>query len=715
MTADGQQIDPAGAANGWADELSRRWAEVVRGHTFVPMSPEDAQRLLALLAHRLADVLISEPFDPDAGHAVGSALVDAHLTEPSALEATLSLLCRTLPGLGGGPVQMTPRGERMAEVLAAVAAGYAQALRERTLAEQERLGKAIIRAYAQLERESRESEARFRAIFAGAAIGIGIADTGGRIVQVNQAFADLLGYTVEEMCQRNVMDLMHPEDEPGMWDRYAELIRGDFDHIRLEKAYARRNGALVWTDLTVSLIRDEAGLPRYTVAMLDDITDRYRLQQRLRYQASHDPLTLLPNRTLFADRLARALDSDEPDARIGVCYLDLDGFKHINDSLGHDVGDQLLIQVARRLDDSATVRGHLAARMGGDEFVVLVERSTGSDEVVDMAQATLAALNEPLPVGPHRLRVSASVGVVERPVQGTTPAEIMKAADVTLYWAKSGGRGRWALYDPLRVEAEAARFELSAALPHALDRGEFTLLYQPIVGLHDARVRGVEALVRWQHPKLGLLTPDRFIGLAEETGLIVPLGRFVLERACEQAVAWHERFNGNGPFVSVNLAAAQTQEPSLVGDVQRALETAGLRPNLLQLELTETAAMATAGAPLQALRTLTAEGVRMAIDDFGTGYSNLAYLSTLPVHVLKLAGPFIAGLRAPGLPGGIDERIVDALIQLAHALQLTVTAEGVETRAQADRLRVLGCDAVQGYYFARPQEPDQITKLIHES
>jgi EAL domain-containing protein (putative c-di-GMP-specific phosphodiesterase class I) len=302
--------------------------------------------------------------------------------------------------------------------------------------------------------------------------------------------------------------------------------------------------------------------------------------------------------------------------------------------------------------------------------------------------------------------------VVERSVVGTTPAEIMKAADVSLYWAKSGGRGRWALYDPARVAAEAARFELSAALPHALDRGEITLVYQPIVDLADARVCGVEALVRWRHSRLGLLTPDRFIGLAEETGLIVPLGRFVLQRACEQAVAWQHRFNGNGPFISVNLAAAQTQEPSLVEDVQSALAGAGLDPSMLQLELTETAAMATAGAPLQALRQLVDSGVRVAIDDFGTGYSNLAYLSTLPVHVLKLAGPFIARLRDPGLPGGIDERIVDALIRLAHALGLTVTAEGVETPGQANRLRALGCDAVQGFYFARPQEADQIGDMI---
>jgi len=262
------------------------------------------------------------------------------------------------------------------------------------------------------------------------------------------------------------------------------------------------------------------------------------------------------------------------------------------------------------------------------------------------------------------------------------------------------------------VAEELTRFELSAALPHALDRREFTLVYQPIITLHDGRIRGVEALVRWRHPQLGLLTPDRFIGLAEETGLIVPLGRYVLEEACRQAMDWIAEFPGARPFMSVNLAEAQTREPGLVGDVSRILAATGLDPALLQLELTESAAMATAGAPLDALRELADGGIRVAIDDFGTGYSNLAYLHRLPVHTLKLAGPFIEGLREPDRRDGPDERIVDALIRLAHAIDLTVTAENVETREQADRLRALGCDAAQGWYVARPQSPEDVTRIF---
>jgi predicted signal transduction protein with EAL and GGDEF domain len=351
--------------------------------------------------------------------------------------------------------------------------------------------------------------------------------------------------------------------------------------------------------------------------------------------------------------------------------------------------------------------------MGGDEFVILVEHSAGPHQLAELAEAALRTLQTPVAVGRHRLRVSASVGVVERPAAAADPAEILKAADVTLYRAKAAGRGRWALYDPYAVAAEVARYELSAALPDALDRGEFSLVYQPIVALPDGKLLGMEALVRWNHPRLGTLTPDRFIGLAEETGMIVPLGRHVLWQACQEASTWPDRFPGSDVFVSVNLAAAQTHEASLVGDVRQVLAETGLTAARLQLELTESALMTTSGAPLQALHSLADHGVRVAIDDFGTGYSSLAYLRRLPVHTLKVPRQFIERLGAQGTDDvayEMDERIVDALIRLAHAIDLTVTAEGVESQAQADKLAALGCDSAQGWHIAQPYGPDELAE-----
>jgi diguanylate cyclase (GGDEF)-like protein/PAS domain S-box-containing protein len=685
-----------------AGGLAREWATTLTECAYVPMGPAELRQVLHRQADRVLEVASGRSgVDSQPAWEAGAALVHAHLTDPAVLRATLTVLATHLPP--GPPSTMAQ---------AALAAGYAAALREVTLVQQERLTRAIIGTQARIERAARQSEARFRALFAGAAVGIGISDEHGRIIQVNQALADMLGYRPEEMQGLTVPEMAHPTDPPEMWELYARMGRGEVDKVRMEKAYYRKDGGVVWTDLTVSLIRDEAGAPQFNVAMMEDITDRHNLQARLRHQALHDPLTGLPNRTLFAERLAETVRAADPSDRVGVCYLDLDGFKRINDTLGHDVGDQLLVAIAERLGECAAARGHLAARMGGDEFVILVERSAGAEQLAALADAALAAVTTPVRVGPHRLRVSASIGVVERPAYGAEFADILKAADVTLYHAKAQGRGRWALYDPYAVAQEVARYELSAALPDALDRGEFSLVYQPIVDLPGRTLRGLEALVRWHHPRLGTLTPDRFITLAEETGLIVPLGRQVLREACEQAAAWRVRYPQRDLFVSVNIAAAQTQEPTLVADVHEVLAQTGLAAARLQLELTESALMADSGAPLQALRSLAEAGVRVAIDDFGTGYSNLAYLRSLPVHTLKLPQPLIDGLREPTTTPDVDERIVDALVRLAHAIELTVTAEGVETAAQAQRLTQLGCDTAQGWYIGPPRTAPELIDVL---
>jgi EAL domain-containing protein (putative c-di-GMP-specific phosphodiesterase class I) len=333
-------------------------------------------------------------------------------------------------------------------------------------------------------------------------------------------------------------------------------------------------------------------------------------------------------------------------------------------------------------------------------------------QLVDLARETLAVLSEPFHIGPHRLRVSASVGVVEQVAADTTPSEIVRAGDITLQWAKTDGRGRWALFDPARHARQTSQYRLAAAMPAAIENNEFALDYQPLVRLNDGSIQGVEALVRWRHPKLGLLGPEQFIGVAEDTGLIVPLGRWVMREASRRVIQWLRcRPEGNF-FVSVNLAVRQAQEPDLADEVAAALAETGVKPDHLQLELTESAVMTTVGQPLENLRRLAAMGVRIAIDDFGTGYSNLAYLRTLPVHGLKLAGSFVKGLREPAPSGHTDEQIVDTLIRLAHAIGLVVTAEAVETDTQVDRLRALGCDLAQGWHLAHPVGADEVAALL---
>ncbi|MFJ2778960.1 putative bifunctional diguanylate cyclase/phosphodiesterase [Kitasatospora sp. NPDC087315] len=610
----------------------------------------------------------------------------------------------------------------------------------------------------------RASESRFRAAFCDAGIGMALIDPDDRIIEVNPAFATLIGRGVGELVRTHIHDIIDPEGMPHRL--FPELVRGERERLRVEKQLKHREGHTVWSKVTISLIRDEVGSPLYTLAMVEDITEQRRLGDRLEYQALHDPLTRLPNRTSFFERLdAACLTTSGPAAgqtggpgdspgdspavgpggaaaaspatgagpagpdrrRVGVCYLDLDGFAAINETLGHHIGDQLLIAVATRLRHGFSEQAaHLVARMGGDEFAVLVTDSKGSDQLTDLAGRILAVLEQPFDVAGHRLVVTASVGVVERSVHETTPTDLVKDADATLYWSKADGRARWTLYDPDRGAHQLTRQLLATALRPALERGEFTIEYQPLVGLSDGAVRGAEALVRWRHPRYGTLSPDRFIPLAEESGAIVPLGKWVLEESCRQAQRWLTEFPDTETFVSVNLAARQIWDSDVVADVAQALDRTGLPARLLQLEITESALLGPGGRPLQALQALADMGVRIAIDDFGTGYSNLAYLSRLPVHVLKLDGTFIEGFRDPApagrteLPGAgtrrsdADEQIVGAMVQLAHTLGLTVTAEGIESAAQAERLRLTGCDTAQGWYFARPGEAELVAAILRE-
>ncbi|WP_184675262.1 putative bifunctional diguanylate cyclase/phosphodiesterase [Saccharothrix violaceirubra] len=701
-------LDPAVLAG--AESFARTWATAVIGSSYVPMTRTEVAEHLRSLTEVLVHALHASPFRTAPGYEIGARLVEAHFTGTDTLGRTVQLLGDDLLSELGIPQDELMRS-RLAALQGALSAGYARALRERTLAEQEAIRAAVLDARDQAEAALRASEARFRAMFTDAAIGIGIADIEGRILDVNQALQEMLGFGVEEMRQYNIRDLMHPEDGTAVWRLYDQLTAGELDHYRAEKRFRRADGEQVWTHLTLSLVRDDHGEPQYQVAMIEDVTERHLLQNRLRYQALHDPLTGLPNRALFLERLSRVFHNGE-SARAGLCYLDLDGFKVINDSLGHDVGDQLLVEVGRRLDHSVSGPGKLVARMGGDEFVILVEGSRDTRDIVDVADRVLRELESPIRIAGHELTVSASIGIVERELPGTTAADLMRDADITLYWAKADGKSRWALYDPERNAREVARFTLSATMPAALERDEFYVDYQPLVRLEDSVVVGVEALVRWQHPEFGRLAPDRFIELAEETGLIVPLGRWVLRRACEQAKRWREEFGEAAPFVSVNLAVRQSRDPELVRDVKRILDECVLPPNQLQLELTESAIMGTADEPLEALRVLSDMGVRIAIDDFGTGYSNLAYLKHLPVHELKIAGSFMEGLRAEDEEDAVDMAIVSTLVRLAHALELGVTAEGVETPAQAKRLHRLGCDTGQGWFFAKPMKPHEIDELL---
>ncbi|WP_460958639.1 putative bifunctional diguanylate cyclase/phosphodiesterase [Parasphingorhabdus pacifica] len=675
------------------------------------MTSGEVKDRLREFTDRIVEALLADPFDPAPAREVGADLVAVQFISAESLSRTVGLFGDELVSVldVNGP---TGWRSRVAQLQAELCAGFVHAARKRTLDEQEAIRQTVLDARGSVEQALRVSEARFRAIFVGAGIGIGIGDAAGNIIEVNDAMGEILGAAPARLRGMHVQEFTLPDDSEQFREAYEQLARGEREQFRFDQRFIRFNGTPVWTEAVITLVRGDADEPLYQVAMVEDVTDRIQLQERLRYQAMHDPLTGLANRTLFLERLSAALESDASDRRVGLCYLDLDGFKVINDSLGHHVGDDLLVAVGERLAETVSGERRMVARMGGDEFVLLVEDSEDHRQAIELAERALRSLTDPVRIGGHELSVSASIGVVERPVSGQTVAEVMRDADVTLYWAKTEGKGKWELFDPERNAHEVAKFRLSATMPAALEGDEFYVEYQPLIGLREFGIVGVEALVRWWHPKLGRLGPDTFIGLAEETGLIVRLGRWVLRRACEQAKKWQDEFGDAAPFVSVNLAVRQSRDPDLVPDVRAILEETGLEPARLQLELTESAIMQTSGEPMRRLCELSGMGVRIAIDDFGTGYSNLAYLRHLPVHELKLAGSFMEGLRNPERADPVDERIVGTLVDLAHTLGLTVTAEGVETHAQARRVAEIGCETGQGYFFARPCSPERMRAFI---
>ena len=682
--------------------LAALWAEIA------PAPDPTLPARLATLLRRLATTLAAEPFWPIAARDIGADLLTSGICGPvadvaRAAEEILPPTLRLMRELG--PAAVGPGGadgdQRLAAALDELVTGFTGALRDRAVADQVGLLSHTMRAQAGVRRALALSESHYRTVYTQGAVGIGIVSLDGFVLDLNPALRTKFGIAGPLDQPRPVTDFVHPDDIPEVIERFKRLdVDGrapdDGDVLRMQLRFVRPDGLVLFTDVVTSLVRTDEGTATHLIAVVDDRSERTRLRLRLQRAAYHDQLTQLPNRSLTEQWVHRAFEAGGPE-HVGICALDLDGLTGVNDGLGHQVGDQLLLAVAARLQMASG--DHLVTRTGGDEFAVLVAEPDGVAGLCRVADRVLEAFATPFLVGGHTLTMTASIGVAAAPTATACPEELMRAADVALNWAKSRGGARRVVFDPERDAGESARFELLSGLPGAIDRGEFRLVYQPLVGLSgDRRMCGVEALVRWQHPVQGLLAPGRFIELAERSGSIVPLGRWILHTACAQAAQWYRELGGDAPYVSVNVSPVQLVEPDWVGVVASALHATGLPARLLQLEITEQAVLGDETAALEALVALRASGVRLALDDFGTGYSSLAWLRRLPVHALKIDGSFIDGLRHTD-PDPVDSAIVGSLVGMAHALGLEVTAEWVETRVQADRLTALGCDVGQGRWF----------------
>jgi diguanylate cyclase (GGDEF)-like protein/PAS domain S-box-containing protein len=552
---------------------------------------------------------------------------------------------------------------------------------------------------------TRQSEARFRALVQNSSDAILLLDRQATVTYQSPSADRMFGYPDDALVGHSLEDLCHPEDLLRVQSGLTDVLASPGHTRRLELRLRRRGGGWLDAEAVVNNLQADPNV-RATVVTIRDVSERKQFEMQLTHQAFHDELTGLANRALFIDRVAHALARRERDnTTLAVLLADLDDFKTVNDGLGHAAGDSMLKAVAERL--AQLVRpGDTTARLGGDEFAMVLVDLPDEESAVHAVERILTVLSQPLVIEGKEMFVGASIGLAFAGDAPVTPAQLLRNADAAMYVVKTDGKGRYAVYQPHMHAAALHRLDLRADLQRALDNGEFALHYQPIASMSSGAVVGVEALVRWQHPTRGLVPPDEFIPLAEETGLVVPLGLWVLEQACRQVAAWSALHPGLS--VSINVSQRQLRRGEFGAEVGAVLASTGIEPARIALEITESAIMSDVGSTIERLHALRSLGVRVAVDDFGTGYSSFSWLRQLPVDVLKIDKEFVDELGRRDRGGFL----VGAIIDLAHNLGLRTVAEGIERPTQLARLKDMRCDLGQGYHVGKPMPPDQVIDLL---
>ncbi len=550
------------------------------------------------------------------------------------------------------------------------------------------------------------SESHFRAYFERSMVGMAASSPEKGFLEVNEALCAMLGYTREELMRLTWAELTHPDDIADNEILFSRVLTGEINEYTMDKRFIRKDGSFVYVHLAARAVRSADGNLDYMIALIEDISERKMAEERIQHLAHFDQLTGLPNQALFTDRINRALSkAQRSNQQLAVLFLDLDHFKNVNDTLGHRIGDVLLVEVALRLK-SAVREEDTVSRQGGDEFV-LVLPDIDADGAAHVAEKLRDVVAHSYQVEQYELNITPSIGIAMYPDDGENFELLYRCADIAMYRAKHDGRNNYRFFTQ-EMQAHSARtLQLENALRHALERDQLRLHYQPQTSLQDGRVIGAEALLRWQHPELGAVSPVEFIPIAEACGQILQIGEWVLRSAVQQMKLWID--SGLEPMIiAVNLSAVQFHHPRLPELVTQILEEAMLPPQYLELELTEGVAMDDPLGAIAVMDVLHQRGIRMSIDDFGTGYSSLSYLKKFKVYKLKIDQSFVRDIS----DDPEDKAIVAAIISMASSLSMQTIAEGVETAGQLAFLRNQGCNEVQGYYFSKPLPAEQFEAYV---
>lgn len=670
-------------------EPAVRWAAAISNTLVANFTREKLEQLLGEYVEQLLSGGVRE------ARQIGRSMVERNFIASATLELSLTTLSEHTPAT---PAQ-----------LAALAAGYAEGLRDRTLDQQELSRTAAITTMRRAEAAVRASEAKFRAIFESSAFGIVVSDLKGDIIDVNEALLAMLDYKHDDVRKMSGRDLVHPDDRAGLRELTKQLIASEHDNIRVEKRMVRSDGETIQTHMAISVVREEDGTPPYLVTMIENMSEMRALQTELVRQSLNDVQTGLPNRAQFLGWLEGAVGSKGPESLVLV-QVDIDGFRGINDAFGHETGNRVLMHVATQLRTVFPAEVAKVARIGEDEFGVLIRDPRDTPSVIALIDEFTALLEEPTWIDGHGVGVTTSVGIVPRAARGGDAADLLRAADVTVAWAKRDGKAQWALYDRERDQRDRERFALAASIPGALEENQFRIDYLPVHSLADSSVLALEAKIVWDHPARGVLCPEMFLGQAVGNGMIVRLARWALEEACAQVSSWHEALGSRTPELTIDLPLRLCQEPELVAEVVRVLERTGLPASLLRFELHEHVPTSLNDDQLEELTILTEHGVGLVVDQVSGGNVGVGRLRVLPWSGLKFNSAVAHAFSADALR--MEETAAVALLRWAVMLRLPLYADGVRTAAEASRLSELGVTGAQGPHFSHALSAAEVSALL---